>query len=80
MPRYVWRQEPPPADQVRRREESLCDGLLVHGVDAGALHRARIRALNAARQAAERGATPSLPERFGRPVAHSARAGGHGER
>jgi hypothetical protein len=39
--------------------EVWCDALLVEGVDAGAARRAYIRALNTARQAAERNAGPS---------------------
>ena len=58
MPRYVWRQEPPSADQMVP-DEVWCDALLVEGVDAGAARRAHIRALNAARQAAEREPGPS---------------------
>jgi hypothetical protein len=54
----MWRQEPPSADQICAAEV-WCDALLVEGVDAGSSHRAYIRALNTARQAAERHAGPS---------------------
>jgi hypothetical protein len=54
MPRLRSRHEPPPEDRLPPDEHFLVDGLLVEGVDTGAARRARIRALNAARQAAER--------------------------
>jgi hypothetical protein len=62
MPRFAQRQEPPPTDHLPP-DDVLCDGLLVEGIDAGAAHRARIRALNAARQAAEQDSSAPRPRR-----------------
>jgi hypothetical protein len=64
MARNMRRQDPPPADS-QLPDNVWCDGLLVAGVDAAAPWRARIRALNTARQAMERPA-PARPRfRFG---------------
>jgi len=53
MPRMLVRQEPP-QEPLGGTPEPWCDALLVAGQDRAAAHRAHIRALNAARQAAER--------------------------
>jgi len=53
MPRQLVRQEPP-QEPLGGGPEPWCDALLVAGEDRAAAHRAHIRALNTARQAAER--------------------------
>jgi hypothetical protein len=53
MPRLMKRQEISfPSPEVQGNE-TWCDGLLVDGIDHAARRRARIRALNTARQLAE---------------------------
>jgi hypothetical protein len=47
------RQEIPFSSPETQGNDSWCDGLLVNGTDHTALRRARIRALNTARQLAE---------------------------
>ena len=63
MPRYLVRQEPPTTEELLGSPgaEPWCDGLLVEGQDRAAARRAQIRAMNAARQAAERTHALSTP-------------------
>ncbi len=61
MPRMLARQEPP-QEPLGGAPEPWCDALLVAGQDRAAAHRAHIRALNTARQAAER-ASAARPRR-----------------
>ncbi len=62
MPRKLARQEPAPSEDLLgdAAAETWCDALLVEGGDRAATHRARIRALNTARQAAERASAARL--------------------
>jgi len=59
MPRMLVRQEPP-QEPLGGAPEPWCDALLVAGQDRAAAHRAHIRALNTARQAAERASAERL--------------------
>ncbi len=68
MPRMLVRQEPPP-EPLGGAPEPWCDALLVAGQDRAAAHRAHIRALNAARQAAERATASRQRRSDGQPSA-----------
>jgi hypothetical protein len=61
MPRHMSRQEPvwPTAAEIATAQDDCTptpfEAVTVNGVDAGAAHRAHLRALNAAAQERERG-------------------------
>ncbi len=77
MPRKLVRQEPPPSEDPLgdAAAEAWCDALLVEGGDRAATHRAHIRALNAARQAAERATASRQRRSDGQPAAEDDSAG-----
>jgi len=76
MPRMLVRQEPPPSEDPLgdAAAETWCDALLVEGGDRAAARRAHIRALNTARQAAERASAARLRRPEGLPSAEDGSA------
>ena len=68
MPKLLQRQQPKEGVSSDERQEVFLDGLLVNGHDALAAHRAHIRAMNAARRAAEVAALRADARRAASPI------------